>query len=200
MHKDMKMRSKFRPRIEPVVSDQGMSMIELLIAMTVLAVGMGGMVAVFAAAITGNGKAKFDTSGTMLAQTVLERVAAQPANVAANITLQDCNPAGPVNWTIATAPGGAAIDAAGVTGPPGSIDWVNQAYAAVPANYKMQFVACGNNGRQVTFDVRWNVQTISANARLITVSARPAMASSAVGGNQTKMFSQPITLRGIGGV
>jgi prepilin-type N-terminal cleavage/methylation domain-containing protein len=164
-----------------------MTLIELLIAMTVLAVGMGGMVVVFAAAISGNGRAKFDTSGTMLAQTVLERIATQPANTAANITMPDCNPAGATNWTIATAPGGAALDANY------NIDWT-QAFAAVPLNYGMQFVACGNNGRQVTFDVRWTVQTISANSRLITVSARPLGA-----GNQTVMFAQPITLRGIGG-
>lgn len=165
-----------------------MSMIELLIAMTVLAVGMGGMVVVFASAIAGNGTAKFDTAGTMLAQTVLERIAAQPANTAVNITMTDCNPGGAQNWTIATAPGGALLDTNY------NIDWINQAYAAVPANYKMQFVACGSNGRQATFDVRWSVQAVSANTRLITVSARPD-----VGGKQSVMFAQPITLRGIGG-
>src|SRR5438270_13525443 len=101
--KGTNMLSKFGCKTNRAVSQRGMSMIELLIAMTVLAVGMGGMVVVFAAAITGNGKAKFDTSGTMLAQTVLERIAAQPANAAANITIQDCNPAGPVPWTISTA-------------------------------------------------------------------------------------------------
>jgi len=173
---------------------RGMTMIELLIAMTVLAVGMGGMIIVFATAIGGNSRSKTDTTGTMLAQTVLERIAAQPANAAANITIQDCNPAGGVNWTIATAPGGAAMSALD----PASIDWT-QAYNAVPANYKMQFVACGSNGRQLAYDVRWNVVALTANSRLITVSARPAPA----GGNsagQVLTYAVPITLRGIGGV
>jgi len=49
----------------------------------------------------------------MLTQTVLEQIAAQPANLAANLTLTDCNPAGAVAWPIATA--GAASPGAGAT-------------------------------------------------------------------------------------
>jgi type IV pilus assembly protein PilV len=188
---------------------QGMTMIELLIAMVVLAVGMGGMLAVFAAAISSNAKAKSDTSGTMLAQTVLERIAAQPATSAANITMQDCNPGGAVNWTIATAPGGAATvpanpsssqSSAGLVA--GDIDWVGQTYAQVlgTGNYAMQFMACGTNGRAQPYEVRWNVQTITANARLITVSARPAAASNAVAGSQNSTSKIPITLRSVGGI
>jgi type IV pilus modification protein PilV len=187
------MGSKPWPKKNPVLYQRGMSMIELLIAMAVLAVGMGGMVAVFAAAIAGNGKAKFDTSGTMLAQSVLERIAAQPANAANNITLQDCNAGAPQNWTVSSAPGGAGLTATG------DIDWVGQTYAQAQAaspNHAMLFVACGNNGQQVTFDVRWNIQAISANTRIITVSARPAAASNA----GMPKFTQPVTLRGIGGV
>ncbi len=180
---------------------RGMSMIELLIAMAVLAIGMGAMITVFAAAISGNARAKTDTSATMLAQTVLDRIAAQPANAAANITLQDCNPAGPQNWTIATAPGGAAIIPPNAVPPAGfnngDIDWINQNFAAVPVNYKMTFMACGNNGRAMPFDVRWNVQAIAANARLITVSARPLNAD---GANGIVVYALPVTLRGIGGI
>jgi prepilin-type N-terminal cleavage/methylation domain-containing protein len=191
-------------RTELKSSDCGMTMIELLIAMAVLAIGMGAMVTVFASAISGNGRAKTDTSATMLAQTVLERIAAQPANSAVVITMQDCNSAGAVVWNIATA--GAAAPGLGATlitaNPPagynlGDIDWVNQPYANVAANYKMQFMACGNNGRGIPFDVRWNIQTISANARLITVSARPLAADN---GNRLVLYNQPVTLRGIGGI
>jgi hypothetical protein len=61
----------------------------------------------------------------------------------------------------------------------------------------MQFMACGNNGRGIPFDVRWNITTISANARLITVSARPLAADNA---NGMVLYSRPVTLRGIGGI
>ena len=77
----------------------------------------------------------------------------------------------------------------------------SQAYSAVPANYKMQFVACGSGGRQTPYEVRWNIQTISANTRLITVAARPlAAASSGGNANQALLFALPITLRTIGGI
>jgi type IV pilus modification protein PilV len=189
-------------------SQSGMTMIELLIAMAVLAIGMGGMITVFAGAISGNGRAKTDTSATMLAQTVLETIAAQPATSAANITIQDCNPAGPVTWVMATA-GAAAPAGAGAllitannNNPPagynpGDIDWVDQTFANVPVNYAMQFTACGNNGQGIPFDVRWNIQTISANARLITVSARPLGADNT---NRIVSYALPVTLRGIGGI
>jgi prepilin-type N-terminal cleavage/methylation domain-containing protein len=177
----------------------GFSLVELMIAITVLAIGMAGLAVLFSTAIMNNSRSKGDTSGTMLAQTVLEKIAAQPANTAASFTLTDCNPSGATNWTVATAgtasPGsGAAINASN------GIDFT-QPYSAVPANYKMQFVTCGSGGRQTPYEVRWNVQTMSANTRLITVAARPLAAASAAGnGNQALLFALPITLRTIGGI
>jgi hypothetical protein len=116
------------------------------------------------------------------------------------LTLTDCNPAGAVAWPIATA--GVASPGAGATinVATGAVDFT-QAYAAVPANYKMQFVACGNGGRQMTYEVRWNITTVTANTRLITVSARPLAAASAANNrNQALLFAPPITLRTIGGL
>ena len=181
-------------------SERGISLVELVIAITVLAVGMAGLAVLFSTAIMNNSRSKGDTSGTMLAQTVLEQIAAQPANLAANLTLTDCNPAGGVAWPIATA--GVASPGAGATIDvnTGAVDFT-QAYAAIVGNYKMQYVACGNNGRQMTYEVRWNIQTITANTRLITVSARPLAAASAAGNqNQALLFAPPITLRTIGGL
>jgi prepilin-type N-terminal cleavage/methylation domain-containing protein len=180
-------------------AQRGISLVELVIAITVLAIGMAGLAVLFSTAIMNNSRSKGDTSGTMLTQTVLEQIAAQPANLAANLTLSDCNPAGAVAWPIATA--GAASPGAGanINVATGAVDFT-QAYAAVPANYKMQFVACGNNGRQTTYEVRWNIQTVTANTRLVTVSARPLAAASAGNRNQALLFAPPITLRTIGGL
>ena len=89
----------------------GMSLIELMIAMTVLVVGMLALMTLVTTAIGSNNRNKLDTTGTMLAQTVLEGIAAQPAPVGATFTLSDCNPAGSTSWTIGTA-GGSAIGAA----------------------------------------------------------------------------------------
>jgi Tfp pilus assembly protein PilV len=173
----------------------GTSMVELMLAMAVLAVGMTAVTALFHRAVLTNNRARVDTGATLLAQTVLERIAAQPANQTATISLADCATT-PTTWTIATAgaatPGhGAELDATS-----GAIDFT-QPYANVPANYKMQFAGCGAAGRQVTFDVRWNVQTVTAKTRLITVAARPLAAA---GGERPAQFALPVTLRTIGGM
>ena len=183
-------------------AERGISLVELVIAITVLAVGMAGLAVLFSTAIMNNSRSKGDTSGTMLTQTVLEQIAAQPANAlpGANLALTDCNSAGATVWPIITQ--GAASPGAGATinVNTGTIDFT-QAYAAVTAGYKMQYVACGNNGRQMTYEVRWNIQTITGNTRLITVSARPLAAASAAGNqNQALLFAPPITLRTIGGL
>ena len=177
----------------------GFSLIELMIAIAVLAIGMSALAGLFITAVMNNGRSKVDTTATMLAQAVLEKIAAQPASSATTFTLTDCNPSGGTNWTIATA--GAASPGAGANldSNTAGIDFT-QSYSAVTANYKMRFVSCSNNGRQAIYDVRWNIQTIVANrTRVITVSARPQSA-----GNTTSvsnlMFALPVTLRTVGGL
>lgn len=182
-------KNKFMPQAQ---KQNGFSLIELMIAIGVLAVGMAALVPLFAVAVMSNGKAKTDTTATMLAQTVLEKVSAQPASAApANITVTDCNPAGGTTFQIATAVGGSPLNGS-------DIDFT----AATVGNYNMQYVACGNNGRQAVYDVRWNIQTIAGNgsrSRIITVAARPTGAGVAGNRNALTMFALPITLRTIGG-
>ncbi len=108
--------SKYAQR-EPIrfghSAERGISLVELVIAITVLAIGMAGLAVLFSTAIMNNSRSKGDTSGTMLTQTVLEQIAAQPANLVANLTLTDCNTAGATVWPIATT--GAASPGAGAT-------------------------------------------------------------------------------------
>ena len=68
---------------------------------------------------------------------------------------------------------GAALTANGV------IDWNNQTFAQVPTDvggnkYALDYVACGANGRQTSYEVRWNVIQMSANSRLTIIGARPS--------------------------
>ena len=176
------------------IGQSGFSLIELMFAMSVLAVGMAALLPIFTTAVLSNGKAKSDTTATMLAQTVLEKIAAQPAAAAsANLTVSDCNPAGAATWQIATAAGAGA--------PLNANNEIDFTQATVP-NYNMQYVACGNNGKQATYDVRWNIQNIAGNgsrSRIIIVSARPAAAAAVGNKNQALAFALPVTLRTIGG-
>ena len=120
-------------------SKAGFSLVEMMVSLTLLAVGLAGLLAMFVSAIYANDKNSHDTSGTMISQLVLEQISALPANSTANLTVTDC--AGNV-LTIATT-GGAAPTGAGaplLTG--GNID---QSAGQVP-NYSMTYVACAPPG------------------------------------------------------
>lgn len=182
-------------------SENGMTLIELMVAMVILAVGLGGLVNVLVVAMATDNRNSKDTSATLLAQMVIEQISAQHPNSSASISITDC--AGN-SWTIATA-GGASPNGTGATlvtssssAAYGSIDQT-QAYANIPANYAMQYVDCGgvnNTGVPTTYDVRWNVMTVAANyTRLVTASARPLNAN-ALGGIQ---FALPVNLRAVAG-
>jgi len=186
-------RSRARNR-----SQRGSMLIELLISMVVLLVGLGGMLIMLVSAMYTNTKAGNDTTSTMVAEHVLEQISAQPANSAANLTITDCAgnvlgiaTLGAVKGAGSGANGGngAALTAAG------QIDWT-QAAGGVPAGYDIQYVACGNANRRTTYDVRWNVMTMSAYSRMVVISARPSTSATSGG----LRFVVPANLRTIGGM
>jgi hypothetical protein len=131
----------------------------------------------------------------MLAQLVIEQIEMEPANNTGTISVNDCNG---VAWNISLAAGGANTVN-------GQIDW-SQLPGAVPANYHMNYAACGPNNQWNYYDVRWNVTTLYAGpsgpyAKLVTVSARPAaaqFATAATGG--LRYFQPPVTLRTVVGM
>ncbi|MDP9268252.1 MAG: prepilin-type N-terminal cleavage/methylation domain-containing protein [Acidobacteriota bacterium] len=178
---------------------RGMSMIELLIAMTVLAIGVSGILSLVLLAIAANQRSKGDTTSTMLAQLVIEQAQMVPANgvVAGGaggtinvptVTVRDCaNTAQVIRLTA----GGANVTAGGL------IDW-SQLPAAVPAGFQMNYAACMPNAganQWMLYDVRWNItQPYGAMSKQIVVSARPAAAQFG-GAANFKNFATPVTLR-----
>jgi prepilin-type N-terminal cleavage/methylation domain-containing protein len=171
-------------------SISGMSLIEMMIALAVLAIGMSALLGLIVTAIGNNNKAKADTGGTLVAQMVVEQMLAQPSSTA--LTIQDCNA---TNWAISSVPGASPGSGATLTSA-GGVDFT-QAFAGVPANYKMQFRSCGAGGGWTVYDVRWNVQTITTRSRMVTVSARPIGADTAVSYAKARMFQVPVTLKTI---
>lgn len=181
---------------------RGMSLIELMISMLVLAIGLAAITVLTTTAIGTNSRNSRDSTATMLAQLVIEEIAAQdPNSGVVNIPITDC--AG--NAFNITVTGGAPPNGTGanlVTNAGsltyGGIDQT-QAAAAIAAGYQMNYVDCSAaGGTKNTYDVRWNVMTISTNnTRLITASARLANSSSALLGGPR--FNLPVNLRGIGG-
>jgi len=182
----------------------GLTLIELMIAIVVLAVGLGGVMIMMTTAIAGNHRSRVDTSGTMLAQMVVEKIAAKGAISSTAISLADCRPAslgGPQSLSLSTAGGASPSGAGAQLGSAGEIDFT-QAAAAVTSGYQMTYYTCGVNNRQVAYDVRWNVMTMTTISgttytKMVTVSARQL---GFVGGTyQARLFAPPITLRSIVG-
>src|SRR3954453_23897955 len=84
--------------------EAGMTLIELLIAMLVLAVGLSGIMSMIVTGLASNGRNRTDTTATLLSQMVIEQMANIPANTDAVFNVKDC---GGNTFTINTAAGGA---------------------------------------------------------------------------------------------
>jgi prepilin-type N-terminal cleavage/methylation domain-containing protein len=183
--------------------ERGATLIELMFAMLILAIGLGALTTLLSVAVSSDSRNSKDTSASLLAQMVIEQITAQHPNSTASIALTDC--AGNA-WTVATT-GGASPSGAGANLQTsssslnyGGID-SSQSVSTIPAGYAMKYVDCGtpsNGGTPITYDVRWNVMTIDANqTRLVTASARPlAAGSNRLGG---ALFAMPVNLRAVGG-
>jgi prepilin-type N-terminal cleavage/methylation domain-containing protein len=162
----------------------GMTLIELMIAMVVLAVGILASMGLMVTAIGGDARSRQHSNSTALAQMVNERIMAVPANNNGIITITDCTN---TVFNVNTAAGGAPLTASG------DVD-----YSQAPvANYNMTYTDCATQGRQATYDVRWNITVIpnSQFAKLLTVSAQLRAASH----NNRVIYAPVVTVRTIVG-
>jgi hypothetical protein len=174
-------------------------LIELLISIVVLLVGLGGLMVMLVSAMYTDSTAGKDTTATMVAEHVLEQISAQPANATAVLQLTDCaNNNLTINTTGAVLGAGNSGSYGGNGGSltsVGIVDWT-QPYNNIPAGYAMQYTACGTGGRQLVYDVRWNVISMTNYSRMVVVSARP-IGSATTGGLR---FIFPANLRTIAGM
>jgi prepilin-type N-terminal cleavage/methylation domain-containing protein len=189
----------------------GFNLLEVLIAATILAIGMVGMLPMFIKALSFNNLSRGDTQGVLISQLFLEQLSTMPVPTtapsqdtsAAIITMQDCaNP--PNTFTLATVGNTSGLGAP--LNSSGNIDWT-QPGTQVPAGYGtypqagVYYTSCGAN--QMQYEVRWNIQDMpftansakSQAAKLIKVSSRPV--ATLAGGNA--YFQVPITLHAVGG-
>ena len=165
----------------------GFSLIELMIAMAVLAVGLLGGIMVIAVAAANDGRSKLHSTAATMASSVMEKIQAIPAQAAATQTsLTDCASPLPNTFTIETAPGGADLIPSGGAFA-GAVDFSK----APPANYSMLYVMC-SAGTNVTYDVRWNISNGPTLAtQTVTVSAKPVTVG---------QFALPSTMHAVRGL
>ena len=165
-------------------NQEGLTIIELLIAMIVLAIGILGSMSLVIMAINGNFRSKQQSNSTALAQMVTEKIMSIPAYTNPTLIITDCTN---TNFNVATAAGGGALNSSG------DADFTQ----AKVANYNMAYTDCGTANRQMTYDVRWKITTISTYAKLLTVSARLNSVSN--GATSGAVFGPVVTIRTIVG-
>lgn len=168
----------------------GFTLVELTLAMVVLIVGVLGGMLMIIVGMTRDNTNRVDTTGTNVAQTVIEQIAAAPTNTNPLLIVTDCVQTDPAVSTlkINTAPGGAGLQANG------DVDFTANTAASLNANnYQMNYTVCGNNGLQIVYDVRWSIQAVGAGGwgKLVTVSARQPFTSTQSGIGALR----PVTLR-----
>ena len=179
------MRANFRRRRGRLHGQSGTTMIELMMAGFIMVVGFLGLMVLITAAIATNNRNKMDTNATLAAQMVYEEVRSSIVT-GSPLTVTDC--AGNT-WTIGL--GSTTVGAtAGAPLSGATIDYS----AAIVSSYQMDYNVCTASGRRATYDVRWNIKTLTDGVSHITVGSRPKGASS-----DLKFFALPVTLRGIAG-
>ncbi len=189
-------------------SARGMTLIELMIAMAVLAVGLPATMLMVLMGIQADSASKTDTTATVLDQEIIEKFTTlknYPKNTTVNI--YDCSTASGATghyvlgnlYQGATAGSPGAGAALYTSGQVGNVDWTQAAPAlatSAAAGYAMDYQTCSGE----TYEVRWNITQMNANSKLsiLTVSARPLSAISAASRgalNQAILYARPVTLR-----
>ena len=187
--------------------ESGFTLIELMFAIAVLAIGMLGAMGLLMIGMQTDSRSKTDTTATVLDQEVIEFYSTLKAYPTGTfITINDCGLAG-ANAHEADLTQGAQPAGNGATLlASGDIDWTAAApvlaTAATPG-YGMDYRTCSGD----IYEVRWNVMNLNPAAppvgssnrlSLLTVSARPRSAIQADAGaakNRAILFARPVTLR-----
>ena len=164
-----------------------MSMLELMVALSVLMIGVLGSMVVVTMAIGSNFRNRQRSNSTAMSQMVLEKIMSVGANQNPVLSINDCA-GNPQNITTAGSP---APGSGGLLDANGNVDFTQARNSAGdPAGYYMLFTDCGLNGTQIVYDVRWNVQTPTVDTKLITVSTRMSVVGAA-----RDMYSPAATVR-----
>lgn len=184
----------------------GMTLMELMVAIFLLALGMAATLPLLSMAVLGNNRSKIDTQAVLISQLVLEETAdAAKTNgtgsAAGSVVVTDCQnnqivDAGGSPVTIyaygCTASGGCGCPLKSGTA---NIDWTAGS-SSCGGSYAYYSTCGGPHSAPVVYEVRWNIQPVNGlnDTEIVSVSAR--LKGSGAGQADTKMnqFTIPVTL------
>jgi len=191
------------------LGEEGMSLLELMIAMAVLAVGLMGSMVMILTAMESNSRSKTDNYATILDQEIMEKFATlNNYPKAGSVTIYDCalnggnadahlasllqgaygTGNGATLYTSSTVPAGYNV---------GDVDWSQASptlATSTTAGYAMMYQTCSGD----IYEVRWNIMDGNAGSppvsriSLLTVSSRETAAN---GSKLGMLFAPPTTLR-----
>jgi len=183
------------------LGQRGVGLLELMIAMSVLTVGMLGSMVMIVTGMQSNTRNRTDTTATVLDQEILETFATlKNYPLTGNVTIYDCalsggsanaHTAAYIQGTAAAGGAGAPLNAAG------NIDWTQPTptlATSATAGYAMMYQTCSGD----IYEVRWNVMDANPVAlslsrlSILTVSSRQRLAA---GSHVAMLYAQPTTLR-----
>lgn len=176
----------------PSRSQTGFTLLELLLAGVVMLVGLSGGLLLVLMAISSNQRNNLDSSGTILAQMTMEMIASVPANSNSSVSVVDCNPTtSSATHTLSNLGSSSGSGAPLTSG--GAIDFTQ----AQVNGYSMLYYSCqaSTGDRQILFDIRWNIKTLTTNTKLVIVAAQRTGAN-----NNAVLFAVPVSLKTIVGL
>jgi len=170
-------------------AQHGMTLIEVMIAMVVITIGMSAVLSLMMYTLSSNNRNRQDVNAATIAILFLRHASTVPAFQNLTVTVTDCQG---TSFNINT-----TANSVTTPGPPllssGKIDFTS---SYTTAGYSAQYQICEAGGQFSTYDVRWNIQTITAYSKLITVGVMKVGASGNAGSNG---FTIPVTMRSIAG-
>lgn len=172
-------------------AEAGFTLIEMVVAASILMVGLLAAMMLIITAMANDSRSRNDSSATILSQMTIETIAAVSGNATTSMTVIDCNPTtSSASHTIST------TGSSGGSGAPLTSGIIDFSQSTV-SGYSMRYYGCqaSTADRQTLYDVRWNIKTLTANTKLVTVATKPI-----VGSTGANYIAVPVTLKMIVGL
>ncbi|HKQ88570.1 MAG TPA: type II secretion system protein [Candidatus Acidoferrales bacterium] len=158
-----------QPSCKVAHRQRGTSLIEMMIAILVLAVGLVGSMALASVALSTNTRNRQSSTSAAVAEMVIGQISTIPmGGSVSSVTVTDCaGNSSTINTSGTSGGSGATLTSTG------KVDYA-QGFSSVTSGYAMRYAVCDvTNSITATYDVRWNIKKLpSSKAEYVVVAAQ----------------------------